>query len=258
MSYETIKVDATEEDFITVTISRPDANNALNNTLITEIMAVITSADEGTKVIIIQGQNGVFCTGMDFNLFGGDKRNFTSEEAYEFSSLYMNLLTTFATTNKVIVAKLDGKVLAGGTGLVAAADLVYASPRTTLSLSEALWGLLPANVMPYLIRRVGFQTAYRMTLTTETLTAETAQKYHLVDEVLDPIDEQLARKLLRIRYLQQETIADLKNYFNGMYPVTKEMCELAINTLATLLCTPRVQNNIGNFVQHGVFPWSQS
>jgi enoyl-CoA hydratase/carnithine racemase len=69
-----------------------------------------------------------------------------------------------------------------------------------------------------------------------------------VDEVLEHIDEQLLKKLVRVCYLQSETILDLKNYFNEMNLVSEEMRELAINTLANLIVTPRVQNNISNFV----------
>jgi hypothetical protein len=51
-------------------------------------------------------------------------------------------------------------------------------------------------------------------------------------------------------------ILELKNYFNGMNLITEEMRELAINTLARLIIEPRVQSNIINFVEHGLFPWS--
>ena len=255
MNYETIKVDAENESILTVTIDRVEHSNSLNNVLINELLEVIQDADEFIKVIIVQGQNGIFCTGMDFKLFSNE-HHVTQENAYDFSSNYMELLMTFATANKIIVAKCDGKVMAGGTGLVAAADLAYASPRTTFSLSEALWGLLPANVMPFLMRRVGFQTAYRMTITTDTLHAEAARQCHLVDDVLEDIDEQLLMKLTRVLRLAPETILDLKDYFNSINPITEEMRQLAIDTLATLILNPRVQNNINNYVQHGTFPWS--
>ena len=253
MTYETIQVDE-QEDVLSITIDRLADNNTINSTLINELLEVIEDADDLIKVIIVQGKDGVFCTGMDFKQFVGEQGNFSKASAHEFSSQYMQLLSTFATTNKIIVAKLDGKVLAGGTGLVAAADIVYSSPRTTFSLSESLWGLLPANVMPYLIRRAGFQMAYRMTITTETINAQTAQECHLVNEILEHIDEQLAAKLIRIRRLQSETIADLKAYFNSLNGVTEDNQKLAINTLAELIINPRVQENLGNFVKHELFP----
>lgn len=256
MDYETIKVDANHENMLTITLDRLEANNSLNDILVYEMLEVIEGADDEIKIIIIQGQNGIFCTGMDFQLFTSNVASFDQQKAVDFSATYMKLLTTLATTNKIIVAKIDGKVLAGGVGLVAAADLVYASPKSNFSLSEALWGLLPANVLPYLIRRVGFQTAYKMTITTDIINATAAFQCHLVDEVLEDIDMHLSAKLSKILRLQTETILDLKSYFNDINPISEEVRALAINGLANLISKPRVQANVHNFVTQGIFPWN--
>jgi polyketide biosynthesis enoyl-CoA hydratase PksH len=255
MSYETILVDL-QDEVLTITLNRLEQNNTLTNALIFDLLDAIESTDDTTKIIVLQGQKGIFCMGMDFNSLVENTAQLSNANPYEFSSNYMQLLTTLSTINKIIVAKLDGKVLAGGVGLVAASDLVYASHSTTFSLTEALWGLLPANVMPYLIRRIGFQAAYHMTITAETMNAEAAKQCHLVDEVLDTIDEKIIPKIARIRRLQTETILDLKNYFNQLNEVTDETRQLAIDTLAELISKPRVQTNIQNFVQNGTFPWS--
>ena len=60
----------------------------------------------------------------------------------------MALLKRLTLTPKVVVACIDGKVIAGGVGIAAAADLVVATPRSEFSLSEALWGMLPCCVVP--------------------------------------------------------------------------------------------------------------
>jgi len=254
MTRETILVD-NADDVLTITLNRLDKNNALNDVLMSELQQTIDTADDKIKIIVLQGQQGIFSTGMDLTLFANPNQPFDAHKAHEFSSQYMTLLTTFATTNKIMVAKLDGKVMAGGIGLVAAADLVFASPRTTFCLSEALWGLLPANVMPFLIRRIGFQTAYRLTITTETVSAQFAKECHLVDDILTQIDDELSAKLIRIRRLQKETIADLKGYFNHMHCISEDNRQHAINTLAQLIVKPRVQENIINYVQHNQLPW---
>lgn len=244
------------EDVLTITLNRPQQNNALNNALVLDMLKAIKQADDKTKIILLQGQHGVFCTGMDFQEVINERNAVNPIDALSFSANYMELLTTLATVNKIVVTKLNGKVLAGGVGLVAASDIVYASATTTFSLTEALWGLLPANVMPFLIRRIGFQPSYYMTITAETINAELAREYRLVDEILPNIDEQIRQKIARLRRLQTGTILDLKNYFNQMYEVTEETRQLAIRTLAELVTKDRVRNNIKNFVQGGLFPWS--
>ena len=148
--------------------------------------------------------------------------------------------------------------MAGGIGLVAASDLVIAAGTARFSLSEALWGLLPAMVLPHLIRRVGFQAAFRMTLTTETLNAEAAAKIRLVDEVADPTERRLKQLQTRLNCLDKETIKDIKNYFKRhLYPITPEQESAAVNETTRLSRSERVQAGIRNYVEQGTFPWEK-
>jgi len=172
-------------------------------------------------------------------------------------SAYLQLLKRFTLTSKVIVCRLDGKVIAGGVGLVAASDIVISSERTELSLSEALWGLLPCSVIPFLIRRVGFQKAYFMTLTTKPISAREAHAIHLVDELTDHLDETLRKLTLRLNLLDDEIIVDMKRYFQKMVGITPEIELAATKEFARLAAQPRVQQNIANYVTKGVFPWER-
>ena len=168
---------------------------------------------------------------------------------------YMSLLKRFASSPKIIISKIEGTVLAGGMGLVAASDLVVATPASRFGLPEALWGLLPANVMPFLIRRVGFQAAYRLTLTTETITAEEAARIGLVDTLSDRPDDDIRRYLLRLGRLDEQTIREAKAYFQKMWFLTEEMEQTAIAELNRLVRTERVRQNIKNYVEYQKFPW---
>lgn len=239
----------------TLTFNRPAQRNAINQALMQGLQQAVTQAeaDAECRLIVLQGQGGFFCTGMDF------------EEAAQGAQVgevlageeYMALLKRFATSPKMIVAKVEGTVMAGGVGLVAASDFVVASPTSRFGLSEALWGLLPACVTPYLIRRVGFQPAYRMTLTTENITAEEAHRIGLVDTLSDNADDAIRRLLLRVGRLTDETTIEAKRYFRKMWMITNEMEQTAIAELNHLLGTPRVQENIRNYVEHQRFPWER-
>jgi polyketide biosynthesis enoyl-CoA hydratase PksH len=208
-------------------------------------------ADPACRLVILAGRQKFFCTGMDF------------EEAVQSQALtetgegqgYMNLLKRFATSPKIIIAKVDGTVLAGGMGLVAASDLVVATPESRFGLPEALWGLLPACVMPFLIRRIGFQHAYRLTLTTQTITAEVAWRMGLVDTLSDNPDDDIRRYLLRLGRLDEQTILEAKAYFQKMWILTEAMEQTAVAELDRLIRTARVQRNIQNYVEHQKFPW---
>ncbi len=208
-------------------------------------------ADAACRLIVLTGRQNFFCTGMDFEEAARGKAVTETIEGQD----YMSLLKHFVSSPKIIISKVEGSVLAGGMGLVAASDLVVATPESRFGLPEALWGLLPANVMPFLIRRVGFQHAYRLTLTTETITAEEVWRIGLVDTLSDKPDDDIRRYLLRLGRLDEQTILEAKAYFQKMWLLTEEMEQTAVVELNRLVNTERVQRNIKNYVEYQKFPW---
>jgi polyketide biosynthesis enoyl-CoA hydratase PksH len=167
----------------------------------------------------------------------------------------MEMLKRLTLIPKVIISKVDGKVIAGGIGLAAASDLVIATPRSQFSLSEALWGLLPCSVIPYLIRRVGYQPAYKMTLTTLPISAIDAYRIHLVDELTDTPDDSIRKLKPRLIRLSDTTILTMKQYFRKMWLITEAMEDVAVSEFSKLISQPTVRENIRNFVEYGQFPW---
>jgi 3-carboxymethyl-3-hydroxy-acyl-[acp] dehydratase len=238
-------------------ISRPESQNSINEKLIDDFHRALDRAetDQSCRLIVIEGANGVFCTGMDFAEVVSEAAAENHERMRSFN--YIELLRRLTSMPKVIIAKVDGRVTAGGVGFVAASDLVVASKRSQFGLSEALWGLLPCCVLPYLIRKIGFQPAYRMTLTTQTVSAQEACNFHLVDEVTDDLDDAIRRWMLRLGRLEEETIRELKLYFQKMWQISAETEEFAVKEITRLVSKPQVIQNITNFVTQNQFPWEQ-
>ena len=238
---------------LTVTLSRPERQNAINGRMLVELGQALDLAegDPTCRFFVLDGQPGTFCTGMDFAEASGDGSGGEADRAEG----YMALLRRFSLSPKVVVARVDGRVTAGGVGLAAASDFVLATERSQFALSEALWGLLPACVVPYLIRRVGFQKTYTMTLSTLPVPAREALAFHLVDEVADDLDEPLRRLLLRIGKLEESTIVELKSYFRRMWVITDAMERDAVDEISRLAAAPAVQENMRRFAREGRFPW---
>lgn len=254
MSYQTLLLSEVNSG-IEITLNRSEHENTLNEQLINELHQVLDDAEKNPayRIIALKGQQGLFCTGMDFH--EALHAIAQEKEMLAWSSLYMRLLKRFASSAKIIIAMVDGQVLAGGMGLVAASDLVIATPQSQFCLSEALWGLLPANVLPYLIRRIGFQKAYAMTLTTQTIMGQEAQAIHLVDELTEQLDDTLRKYTLRLSRLTEQTIRNLKNYFQKMWILNENMEKMAALELTRLMQEPTVQQNIKQFIENGKLPW---
>jgi polyketide biosynthesis enoyl-CoA hydratase PksH len=224
---------------MTVTLARPAQQNVINTTMLRELSAALDDAENapGCHGVVLEGADGVFSAGMDF------------EDRSADGNAFMALLRRFTLSRRVVVSLVDGAVTGGGVGLAAASDLVVATPRSKFSLPEALWGLLPACVLPYLIRRIGFQRAYRMALTTQPISGAQALDWALVDEVGVEPKETVRRLLLRSAQIDPETIAALKRYARGLSGIDAGVERRAVEELTRLLGTPRVQASIASLLE---------
>jgi polyketide biosynthesis enoyl-CoA hydratase PksH len=251
--FQTIKLSV-QKSVAHLQVCRPEAENSINATLIKEMMTALIwlEQNEDIKVVVLEGSPEYFCTGMDFNAVGNE----TSDALFEDSpDAYYELLKHFTGSSKIIVSKIEGKVNAGGVGLVAASDIVIAHTDATFSLSEALFGLLPACVMPFLIRRIGYQKAKWMTLTTQSISADRAFSIGLADEVSTNVNDTLRRNLLRLTRLETATVRELKDYMSALWIINEETQQLAVRKITDLMSSEKVRSNIQNFVQNGMFPW---
>jgi polyketide biosynthesis enoyl-CoA hydratase PksH len=262
MNYKTLLVKDTGGGLI-VTINRPSARNSLNTTMLAELNQVLDMAEQNPdcRFVALQGQQGMFCTGMDFQEVSesdaaGEIERLAAQSGKDLAANpFMAILKRFTLSPKIIVTLIDGVVMAGGVGFVAASDLAIATPRSSFTVSEALWGLLPAVVAPFLVRRVGFQAAYRMALTTATVTAARAADIALVDEVCDDPRDCLHRLWLRLSKLKESTVGNLKRYFRDMWIVDEAMETRAVSEISNLLAQPEVLENIINFAKYKRLPW---
>jgi polyketide biosynthesis enoyl-CoA hydratase PksH len=250
--FETLEVSS-DAGVLTVAIDRVPQQNAINGTLMAELHAVLDEAERlpGCRQVVIRGAAGVFCTGMDFADATGSPQSVAERGGAEF----LGLLKRLTTVPLVVVSVVDGRATGGGVGIAAASDFVVATPRAVFSLPEALWGLLPCCVLPFLIRRVGFQPAYSMSLSTLPVTAEQAHRIHLADELAAEPEQFLRRLRQRVSKLDGATIAAMKRYQRDLWFLSAETERAAVAQFTQLMSSPQVRERISGFVTAQVFPW---
>jgi polyketide biosynthesis enoyl-CoA hydratase PksH len=254
--YETLRAHA-ESETLCVTLDRPEEQNAINGTMVEELHAVLDEAEDSPecRLVVLQGANGVFCAGMDFAAAGTQDELSSEVSARDAAETFIDLLGRLTEFPKVVLARVDGRVAGGGVGLVAASDLAYASERSTFGLPEALWGLLPCCVLPFLIRRAGFQPAYAMALSTLPMTAAEARESRLVDAVTDDADEVIGRLRQRLTRMDGSTVGDLKTYARRMWFLSEQMERTAVEEFSRLMTTPAVRERISALVAGQSLPW---
>jgi methylglutaconyl-CoA hydratase len=181
----------------TVTLNRPEVRNAFNDEVIAELTAVfleLAKRDE-VRCIVLAGNGPAFCAGADLNWM---KRmaTYTREENIEDASKLARMLEVIFRCPKPTIAKVQGDVYAGGTGLVAACDIAVSVDTAQYCLSEVKLGLIPATISPYVIRAMGTRASHRYFLTAERFGAAEAQRIGFVHEVVKA--EALAAKTAEI------------------------------------------------------------
>ena len=240
----------------TVDIDQGDGINGIDDAVIDLLHAALDAgqADPECRILLLTAAPGVFCTGMNLVAAG----RFGDEEAVRRTSgAFYDLLLRFTSAPLIVACAVDGRVAGGGIGLVAAADLVFASETSTFALPEALWGLLPCCVLPFLMRRIGFQRAYSMTLTTRPIGAVEAAACGLADEIGADLTAMGRRLALRADKLDPSTIADLKGYAHALWPLSGGTRDLALDELGRLMGLPEVRERLSAFAENGTYPWER-
>lgn len=243
-----------ESDVCYITLSRPESGNAINRTLIDEIGQALQAHEATAKIVVLEGSAEVFCLGADFQgihrdmAMGGALRDHAPEPMYE-------VWRRLACGPFISVAHVRGKVNAGGVGFVAACDVVLSDEKAVFSLSEMLFGLNPACVLPFLIRRIGFAKANYLTLTTQPISARQAEQWGLVDAVEENSENLLRKHLLRLRRLNKASIVRQKSYSNELDDSFSKVKSIALRTNVEAFSDPVNLENIGRYVSTGRFPW---
>jgi polyketide biosynthesis enoyl-CoA hydratase PksH len=251
-AYDTIKVQF-QESTCFLQIDRPEANNTINGRLVAECHDVLTACEELATVVVLSGSPEVFCFGADFQNIAGKSQ----EEDARPEPLY-DLWLRLATGPYVTIAHVRGKANAGGVGFVAASDVVLADETAQFSLSELLFGLYPACVLPFLIRRIGFQKAHYLTLMTQPISAKQALEWGLVDACEASSEGLLRRHLQRLRRLQKPAIRRYKSYMSRIGAPLHEWKSPAVAANREIFSDPDNLRAITRYVEQGIFPWEKS
>jgi polyketide biosynthesis enoyl-CoA hydratase PksH len=255
-AYETIRVRF-EDEVCFIQIHRPEANNAINDCLIEELGEVVTLCQDSAKIIVLEGMPEVFCFGADFKEIQKNFENKNQPGQQDPEPLY-NLWLQLALGPFITIAHVQGKTNAGGVGFVAACDVVLCDEKAVFSLSELLFGLMPACVLPFLIRRMGYSRSNYMTLMTQPISAKQALEWGLVDACEERSDNLLRKYLLRLRRLSKSGVSAYKRYVNTLDDTLAKCKHHAVKANIEVFSNRGNLEKIVRYVKTGQFPWEGS
>jgi methylglutaconyl-CoA hydratase len=172
----------------TVTLNRPEVNNAYDGALIRGLLSVMDElGSKPLRVVVLRGKGRHFQAGADLKWINSVRPRSSAENEAASQATFeaVQRLNTLAVPT---VALVQGGCFGGGTGVIAACDVVVAADNALFSITEVRWGLTAAIIIPQLCDAIGARQVRRYALTGERFDAQEARRIGLVHEVV-PLGE---------------------------------------------------------------------
>jgi len=179
-------------DWLTIWLNRPQARNALSAGMIAELTATLDAihGDRGLRGVTIRGRGGMFCAGGDLKGFKAAFQGATGtpQDVAAANRMAGDLYDRINQLPQVVLMLVEGAAIAGGLGLLCAADVVVVTGAAQFALTETTLGIPPAQIAPFVARRIGLPAARRIMLTAARFDGSAACQLGLADEVVEGVD----------------------------------------------------------------------
>ena len=184
-----------ETGVLHVTLSRPKARNAMSLQMVDELETLLAAILDrrDVRAIVLRGAEGNFCAGGDVKDMAKARMNMPAEGEEDpvatVNRAFGRMITAFDRAPQAVVAVLEGAVLGGGFGLACVADVAIAKDDAKFGLPETGLGLPPAQIAPFLVRRLGLSQARRLAVTGGRFDGKAAHAMGLVHELASSDEE---------------------------------------------------------------------
>jgi len=180
-----------EDGFVLhITLNRPESRNAMSLQMTQELRAVFTAIEnsEHLRAVVLRGAGGHFCAGGDIKDMAGARMRAAesgNDEAYaELNRAFGHMITQVDHAPQVVIAVLEGAVLGGGFGLACVSDVAITLEDAKFGLPETGLGILPAQIAPFVVQRVGLTQARRLALLGARFNGSEAMRLGIAHEVV--------------------------------------------------------------------------
>ena len=205
-----------EDGIAFISLNRPERRNAINQDLLIHLFNCIeeVSVNDLIKVAILTGKGNSFCSGIDLAVVETD--NFLDPRGDG-----TDLLDLLCKCRKPIVGAINGYTITGGLEIALNCDFLIASERASFRDTHARIGVCPGWGMTQLLQQaVGQRMAKQMSFTGQSISAQQALDYGLVNEVvphqeLMPRSKQIAADICLADQNMLAVLKDLIDFRNS-------------------------------------------
>jgi enoyl-CoA hydratase len=183
-TFDTVQVTESQPHTLLVTLSRPEAANAMNTQMGLDLLALfdsINAARNRQRCIVLTGAGPrAFCAGGDLK----ERNGMTDQQWQDQHLIFERAIRAIIHCPVPIIAAVNGAAYAGGMEIALCADFIYAADHARFALTEVTLGIMPgAGGTQTLPRAVGTRRAKEILLTGKPFTAQQAFEWGMVNRI---------------------------------------------------------------------------
>jgi len=257
MSAIKIKID---DRVATLILNRPQVRNAFDKDMIDELTRAFgdLSLNPDLRVLVLEGEGESFCAGADLNWMRSMAK-FNRVENIEDSEKLYDMFKALADMPCPVLSVVQGHVMGGALGLVAASDICLAQEKTQFCFSEVRLGIAPAVISSFVAAKVSVADLYRYFLTAEVFGPKEARRMGLVQDFagakeIKEIKNRIVKKFLQNGPLAVRASKALLKQIPKMENPRKTTTEL----IASLRVSPEGQEGLTAFLEKRKPHWLES
>jgi methylglutaconyl-CoA hydratase len=242
-----------------VTLNRPDVRNAFNEHVIAELTAWANTAHQNRdlRAVVLAGAGKVFSAGADAGWMA-KMAGYTREDNLRDARAGAEMFLAINTVPAIVIGRIQGAALGGGSGLAAVCDIVVAGADAIFGFTETKLGILPAMISPYVLQKIGGSAARELFLTGMRFDAAKAKSIGLVHTVvaaadLDSAVEELVRESLSASPTAVARAKALIPNVLGQSPA--DVIEITADAIATQRVSSEGQEGLRAFLEKRPPSW---
>ncbi len=253
-----------DNGWLNVWFNQPEIRNPLTNERVHDLFAVCKSIRDRRDIrgVTFRGRGGIFCAGGDLKSFktafqGGGSH----DDVVKLSLGAAALFDEINTLPQVTVMAVEGAAMAGGFGLTCVGDVVIADAHARFSLTETMIGLTPAQISPFVLKRLGERQGRRLMLLASSLQGDDAVNVGLVDICVSgasAIDAQIATIQKQVRRCAPGAVAETKKLILSIPELNREeQARMAAESFAERMLSDEGREGIASFFEKRKPHWAE-
>jgi methylglutaconyl-CoA hydratase len=258
---EPIEVERDARGVATLWLARADKHNALSARMMEALEAAAhrLAVDPEVRVVVLAARGASFCAGGDlawmraqFDMDRETRRRESARIATALGALYA--------LPQPLVGRVQGNAFGGGLGLVSVCDAAVGAEGAKLGLTEVKLGLIPANIGPYVVARMGGTAAARVFMNGRVFAASEAVSLGLLARAVPEhaLDDAVEAEVAPYLSCAPGAVRDGKRLLRDLSGrVSAEQVDHAVGALVDRWETEEARDGIAAFFDRRPAPWAR-